>query len=143
MLAEFNVTQVEGLGLNETQLFIDPLEAQYRAVGPFNEADFEAGTGNFSEAAIHEKVNFLASTQAYQNVAHVDDVLEAFWAAKTANEKRSGKFEHYGMSALERRDRLNGWYAPEMAVDPQLRARYAKSEPLTGPDGWAHLAMLA
>jgi bilirubin oxidase len=98
MLAEFNVTQVAGLGLNETvslvfsctcfvrlqanpsekNLFIDPLEPRFRAKD-FPAGDFQARTGDFSPAAIQQKINFFAGLDAYADVEHVEQVLEAFW----------------------------------------------------------------
>jgi len=138
MLGEFNVTQVDGLGLTEIELFVDPLEAQYRAVGPFIEADFQAGTGNFSEASIQAKVFFFTAKKAYQDVEHVEEVLAAFWAAKTAKEKREGKYEHYNMPAYERRDRLQGWWKPKDA--PKIKGRSPKPAVVEPPK--EHLGLL-
>lgn len=64
MLVEFNVTQVEGLHLTDTELFIDPLDPQYRPV-PYSTRDFSARLGPFSRRAIHDKVAFLLSKHAY------------------------------------------------------------------------------
>lgn len=139
MLAEFNVTQVAGLGLNETELFVDPLEPQYRAV-PFKEADFKAGTGNFSQTAVQAKVEFFTAKKAYQDVEHVEEVLNAFWASKTAKEKRNGAFEHYGMSAMERRDRLQGWHSPKAV--PKIKGRTAEPVPVASGPGLESLSFL-
>jgi bilirubin oxidase len=78
MLAEFNVTQVQGLNLNETNLFIDPLDPRFRAKS-FPVDDFQARNGDFSQAAIQQKINFFAGLDAYADVEHVEQVLEAFW----------------------------------------------------------------
>jgi hypothetical protein len=154
MLAEFNVTQIAGLpNLNETELFIDPLEAQYRAVGPLNPTDFAAGTGNFSQASIQAKVEFFTAKKAYQNVDAVEAALDAFWASKTAKEKRDGKYEHYNMPAQERRDRLNGFVSdlkhssPLDKRVPSIKGRSPMGQPKLnsrqpGPYGLAHLNML-
>ena len=124
MLAEFNVTQVDVPGITETEFFIDPLEGQYRAGGPFSEADWKAGTGNFSQASAQAKVEFFSAKKAYQNVEDTEQKLADFWAAKVAKEKRDGKFEHYGMSAMERRDRLQGWWKPKQDA-PKIKGRSA------------------
>ncbi|KAF2675478.1 Cupredoxin [Microthyrium microscopicum] len=107
MLAEFNVTQVAGLGLNETELFINPLEPQYRAV-PFNQGDLNARAGPFSQQAIQDKVFFFTAKNAYADVKKVEAALEAFWNNKAQKEKRSGS-SPFGIPALERRDMLNGY----------------------------------
>jgi bilirubin oxidase len=71
MLAEFNVTQIDGLGLNETELFINPLDPQYRAV-TYLPTDLAARTGPFSPAAISQKVDFFTNKNAYANVHQVE-----------------------------------------------------------------------
>jgi bilirubin oxidase len=81
MLAAFNVTQVPGLNLNETNLFIDPMDPVYRAK-PFLESDLVGRTGPFSPAAIQAKVDFFTALDAYADVDKVEAALEAFWDAK-------------------------------------------------------------
>jgi bilirubin oxidase len=78
MLAAFNVSQVAGLNLNETNLFIDPTDPTYSSK-PFTESDFTARTGPFSDAAIQQKINFFANLDAYAHVEEVEDALAEFW----------------------------------------------------------------
>jgi hypothetical protein len=143
MLAEFNVTEPPDFPTDEVQFFVDPLDPRFRDV-PFNEVEFETNTGNFSEPAIQARVQAYAANRPYPDVARIDAELEAFWTAKTAKEKRDGKFEHYGMSAAERRDRLNGWYAPDMTgykAKEKRRPRPVEVK-FPGPHGFAHLGMI-
>ena len=81
MLAALNVTQVQGLGLNETNLFIDPTDATY-AAKPIPGNDFAARTGDFTPNAIKNKINFFAALDAYADVAVVDAALAKFWAGQ-------------------------------------------------------------
>ncbi|KAF2671954.1 bilirubin oxidase [Microthyrium microscopicum] len=104
MLVEFNVTQVEGLDLNETELFIDPLDPQYRPVG-YSASDLSARIGSFSREAIRGKVSFLLTKHAYGDVNKVDEALDAYWHTKAQGEE-AGSSEP---SALQRRNLLNGW----------------------------------
>lgn len=145
MLAEFNVTQVDGLGLNETELFSDPMEAQYRAVA-FNEADFQKGTGPFAFSAVQDKVNFFANKKAYQDVDHVEKVLEQYWANKSAKEKRGEIEMEHGMPAHERFARLNGYKWDDVET-PKIKGRTpdpnAAPQPVPEAIAWESSAHLA
>jgi hypothetical protein len=99
MLAAFNVTQVPGLNLNETNLFIDPMDPTYRAKS-FNQADFIGRTGIFSPQAIQDKINFFTALDAYADVEKVEAQLEAFWASKNATKAKRNALE--GKSAYKR-----------------------------------------
>ena len=99
MLAAFNVTQVPGLNLNETNLFIDPMNPTYRAVS-FNQADFIGRTGPFSAQAIQDKVNFFTALDAYADVDKVEAQLEAFWANKNATKAKRDALE--GKNVIKR-----------------------------------------
>lgn len=106
MLAEFNVTQIAGLNLNETELFINPMDPQYRAVN-YDPKDLAARTGPFSQATINAKVDWFTNKGAYYNHQQVEDTLKAYWATKHNKEKRDGA--PFGIDAMARRDLLNGW----------------------------------
>jgi hypothetical protein len=95
MLAAFNVTQVPGLNLNETNLFIDPMNPDYRAVG-FNQADFVGRTGPFSAQSIQAKVDFFTALDAYADVEKVEAELEAFWNAKNVTKAKRDLLEGKG-----------------------------------------------
>lgn len=99
MLAAFNVTQVPGLNLNETNLFIDPMDPVYRAKS-FNQADFISRTGPFSTQAIQDKVNFFTALDAYADVDKVEAQLAAFWASKNATKVKRDALE--GRNVLKR-----------------------------------------
>ncbi|KAF2756142.1 Cupredoxin [Pseudovirgaria hyperparasitica] len=91
MLAEFNVTQVADLDLNEQNLFIDPLAPEYAPVG-FAQGDLAAGTNAFARDAVAEKVAWFASLNAYADAAVVEEKLVEYWEGKAAAEKRDGGF---------------------------------------------------
>lgn len=76
MMAAFNVTVLPDLGYNETS-FIDPMEERWRAV-PYELTDLRRRTGPFSEAAIVEKVQFMASTDPYSRGAEITEALIEF-----------------------------------------------------------------
>ena len=72
MMAAFNVTALPDFGYEETS-YIDPMEERWRAK-PYDISDVEDRTGPFSDEAITEMVEFMASFDPY---SHVDEVLEA------------------------------------------------------------------
>ncbi|KAK2057130.1 multicopper oxidase [Colletotrichum caudatum] len=78
MMAAFNVTALPDFGYNETKL-IDPMEERWRAK-PYVMADLRTRAGPFSDAAIEESVQLLASTEAYSNVEEVNQKLVEYWA---------------------------------------------------------------
>lgn len=131
MLAEFNVTQVDGLGLNEVDLFADPMDPQYRAVD-FVEDEFKSGTGAFSQSSIQARVNFFANKKAYQDVDHVEDVLATYWDNKASKEKRGEIPMEHGMPAHERFARLNGYMWDDNL--PKIRGRKPEAEALPVPE---------
>ncbi|KAM7190926.1 putative bilirubin oxidase precursor [Rhypophila sp. PSN 637] len=77
MMAAFNVTKLLDLGYNETD-FRDPMENRWRAE-PVTPA-------KMTNAAITEKVQFMASLEPYNNVDEVMDELDLYWAS---HKKRS------------------------------------------------------
>jgi len=82
MMAAMNVTALADLGYDEKTTFIDPMEKRYRAKG-FAGADFTGRAGDFTDAAIEEKVKFFNDLDAYRNVLAVESRLEDYW--KTAS----------------------------------------------------------
>lgn len=76
MMAAFNVTVLPDLGYNETS-FIDPMEERWRAV-PYELTDLRRRTGPFSEAAIVEKVQFMARTDPYSREPEITEALIEF-----------------------------------------------------------------
>jgi hypothetical protein len=82
MMAALNVTALSDLGYDEKTSFIDPMEQRYRAKG-FAGADFTGRSGDFTDAAIEEKVKFFNNLDAYRNVLAVESRLEDYW--KTAS----------------------------------------------------------
>ena len=69
-MAAFNFTAVSDLSYDEKTSFIDPIERRYRPKS-FAKNDFTARTGDFSDAAVHAKVAFFNSLDAYRNVGPV------------------------------------------------------------------------
>ncbi|KAG9528202.1 oxidase cueO precursor, partial [Aureobasidium melanogenum] len=82
MMVAFNVTKLLDLGYNEKTSFLDPMEPVYRA-NSFAPADFKSRTGNFTDAAISDKVKWFQSLEAYVNVNQAEKALEDYWATKT------------------------------------------------------------
>jgi hypothetical protein len=82
MMAAMNVTALADLGYDEKTTFIDPMEQRYRAKG-FAGSDFTNRAGDFTDAAIKEKVKFFNDLDAYRNVIAVESRLEDYW--KTAS----------------------------------------------------------
>lgn len=82
MMASMNVTALSDLGYDEKTSFIDPMEERYRAKS-FGANDFSSRAGDFTDAAIEEKVKFFNNLDAYRNVGAVESRLEAYW--KTAS----------------------------------------------------------
>lgn len=82
MMAAMNVTALADLGYDEKTTFIDPMEQRYRAKG-FAGSDFTGRSGDFTDAAIKEKVKFFNDLDAYRNVLAVESRLEDYW--KTAS----------------------------------------------------------
>lgn len=80
-MAAFNVTALSDLGYDEKTTFIDPMEPRYRPRS-FSDSDFASRRGDFSDAAIRDKVAFFNSLDAYRNVDAVQSRLAAYW--KTA-----------------------------------------------------------
>jgi bilirubin oxidase len=107
MLAAFNVTQVNDLGLNETELFINPMEDQYRAKS-FPPNDFIDRTGDFTEQACHDKVDFFANKKAYENFEVVEEKLAEYWDGRTAKEKRGEAEMTEGFPATVRHRAVEG-----------------------------------
>lgn len=67
MLAAFNVTVLEGLGYNDT-LFLDPRQDIFAA---------EANTADkFTEAAILDKIDFLANMRPYADIAEREQRIQ-------------------------------------------------------------------
>ncbi|KAI0523776.1 Cupredoxin [Xylaria bambusicola] len=81
MMAAFNVTMLQNFGYNETTDFSDPEDDRWDAE-PYVLANFRAGTGIFSPAAITAKVQQLAREQPYSELEQVEAALDAFWAGK-------------------------------------------------------------
>ena len=82
MMAAMNVTALADLGYDEKTAFIDPMEQRYRAKG-FAGSDFTNRAGDFTNAAIKDKVEFFNNLDAYRNVIAVESRLEDYW--KTAS----------------------------------------------------------
>jgi bilirubin oxidase len=78
MMAAMNVTALSDLGYDEKTSFIDPMEQRYRAKA-FANGDFTGRSGDFSAAAIQEKVGFFNGLDAYRNVKGVESRLEEYW----------------------------------------------------------------
>ncbi|KAJ9656091.1 hypothetical protein H2201_008642 [Coniosporium apollinis] len=83
MMAAFNVTALADLNYTDTTHFIDPMEPRYRAK-PFADSDLQARTGDFSDTAVQNKINFFANLDAYAHVTDAEKALEAYWATHTA-----------------------------------------------------------
>lgn len=66
MMAAFNVTALSNLGYNNTK-FIDPMEEQWRAK-PYQAADMQARAGPFTDEAITNTVQSMASMQPYKRI---------------------------------------------------------------------------
>ncbi|KAH7312655.1 bilirubin oxidase [Stachybotrys elegans] len=64
MMASFNTTVLPEYGYNASS-FIDPMEDLWRA-RPFTLSDFSSGAGEFSESAITQRIQFMASYEPYQ-----------------------------------------------------------------------------
>lgn len=77
-MAAFNVTALSDLGYDEKTTFIDPMEPRYRPRS-FSDSDFASRQGDFSDAAIQDKVAFFNSLDAYRNVNAVQSRLAAYW----------------------------------------------------------------
>jgi len=77
MMAAFNVTALTDFGYPETA-FRDPMEGRWRAE-PVTPA-------KMTNAAIIEKVEFMASLEPYHNVEEVMEELDEYWAT---HKKRS------------------------------------------------------
>lgn len=77
MMAAFNVTALPDFGYNETA-YIDPMEERWRAK-PYQLADLRAHTGVFSDQAITERVEFMASFDPYSHVNEISDALDQYW----------------------------------------------------------------
>jgi bilirubin oxidase len=75
MMAAFNVSVLEDLGYNETH-YIDPMEQRWRAK--------LEDPADFTDAAIEQRIQFMASFQPYNKVAEVFSVLDDYWKTKTA-----------------------------------------------------------
>jgi Cft2 family RNA processing exonuclease len=75
MMAAFNVSVLEDLGYNETH-YIDPMEQRWRAK--------LEDSADFTDAAIEQRIQFMASFQPYNKVAEVFSVLDDYWKTKTA-----------------------------------------------------------
>ncbi|KAI9172677.1 Bilirubin oxidase [Paramyrothecium foliicola] len=63
MMAAFNVTVLENHGYNASA-FVDPMDSRWRA-RPFQIADFQAQSGEFSIQAITERIHTMAEFQPY------------------------------------------------------------------------------
>jgi len=81
MMAALNVTALDDLGYDEKTRFIDPMESRYRAKA-FAQGDFEGRSGDFSTAAIQEKVKFFNELDAYRFAGETEEKLEAYWKTK-------------------------------------------------------------
>lgn len=76
-MAAFNITALQDFGYPETS-FRDPMEGRWRAE-PVTPA-------KMTNAAITEKIQFMASLEPYHNVDEVMDELDEYWAT---HKKRS------------------------------------------------------
>jgi bilirubin oxidase len=71
MMAAFNVTDFVDLGYDETS-FVDPMDPRWRPrpiVAP-----------DFTDAAIRQRIRYMASLQPYNHVDEIEAKLDAFWA---------------------------------------------------------------
>ena len=87
MMAAFNVTALPDLGYNETS-YIDPMEERWRAK-PYTIADLRARTGPFSEEAIVQTVEHMASFDPYSHVDEVMDALAKYYGRNGTLSRRS------------------------------------------------------
>jgi len=88
MMAAMNVTALSDLGYDEKTSFIDPMEQRYRAKS-FSKSDWEGRGGDFTDAAIKEKVAFFNNLDAYRNVVAVESRLEAYWQTASSGSASS------------------------------------------------------
>ncbi|GAP83355.2 putative bilirubin oxidase [Rosellinia necatrix] len=94
MMAAFNVTMLQGFGYDETTDFSDPEDDRWDAE-PYVLADFRAGAGIFTSAAVKAKVELLARQQPYSELDAVTAALDDFWEGKDIGDPNA---------ALPRRD---------------------------------------
>ncbi|KAF2094723.1 oxidase cueO precursor [Rhizodiscina lignyota] len=83
MMAAFNVTGLEDFGYTEKTHFIDPMEPRYRAKS-FSATDLTDRTGDFSDSAIEDKVNYFTDLDAYSDVSELEEELEEYWSTRSA-----------------------------------------------------------
>lgn len=70
MLAAFNVTELVALGYNDT-IFLDPRQDTFAP---------EANTADkLTEAAILDKIDFLASLQPYADISEREDRIKEYY----------------------------------------------------------------
>ena len=77
-MAAFNVTALPNFGYNETS-YIDPMEERWRAK-PYVQSDYTGRTGDFSDSAIVDRVEYMAGLNPYAHVANLTEALDAYWA---------------------------------------------------------------
>ncbi|KAM0708683.1 hypothetical protein Q7P35_005335 [Cladosporium inversicolor] len=99
MMAAMNVTALADLGYDEKTTFIDPMEQRYRAKG-FAGSDFTGRSGDFTDAAIKEKVKFFNDLDAYRNVLAVESRLEDYWKTASSGSDSSSSSSSVSSSTL-------------------------------------------
>ncbi len=89
-MAAFNVTNIDlaSFGYSETTDFSDPMDARWRAQ-PFNQGDFAARGGIFTEDAIVQRVQQLALEQPYSELDQAENALDQFWQTNGAGNPNS------------------------------------------------------
>ncbi|KAJ4344683.1 uncharacterized protein N0V89_012427 [Didymosphaeria variabile] len=105
MMAAFNVTHLQDFGYNETTDFGDPEDPRWSA-RPYVHADFETGTGPFSQQSVTNRVQEIAREQPYSELAEVEAALDEAWADGTAQKRsRAGPIPHYRRFIIASSDR--------------------------------------
>lgn len=87
-MAAFNVTALQNFGYNETTDFSDPMDPRWRAQ-PFDRADFQARSGNFTDDAIIQRVQEIALQQPYSELDEVEQALDEFYEENGAGNPNS------------------------------------------------------
>lgn len=78
MMAAFNVTALTDFGYNETTRYMDPMEARWRAK-KFDEDEWAARTGPFSDEAIRAMVDEYTAANPYSDVEQIGKALDDYW----------------------------------------------------------------
>src|SRR3978361_1594894 len=78
MMAAFNIESLKDLGYNDTTVFLDPMDPQYRAKS-FSNQDLLARGGDFKDDRIAEKCNYFLSLDAYKHAEDAEKALVNYW----------------------------------------------------------------